>query len=143
MCGINASMLDEARKAMTRGGTSYISKESTEHQIKSRAIQTAPGPKRTCIGCGKGFRQTTRFGKTLYCTASCRDNFYAQQKKEATKNRYKHLICLGCRKEFQKTKQFGMPPLYCTTLCRDQFYAQRKKRPPKGLIYDESLSEAE
>ncbi len=57
--------------------SSYISNESKENAKKARALlQDIPGPDRTCKNCGKHFQQSTIFGKTIYCSRSCRDEYY-------------------------------------------------------------------
>ena len=57
----------------------YCSLEAKEHQAKTRALLSLePGPKRICRQCKKTFQQTTKFGKTKYCSLDCRNKFYRE-----------------------------------------------------------------
>lgn len=57
----------------------YQSLEGFEHRKKTRAI-SGFGPERNCASCGGTFLQTTRYGRTLYCSKKCRDDFYQLNK---------------------------------------------------------------
>lgn len=61
-------------------GIRYWSKEGSEHLRKSRAL-AGPGPQHQCKGCRILFTQRTPFGRAVYCTPTCRDAHYAEQKK--------------------------------------------------------------
>lgn len=64
-----------ARTALKNKKEIYISLERVEHLAKTRAI-SGPGPARICVYCGIEFTQTTKYGRTLYCSKKCRDSLY-------------------------------------------------------------------
>lgn len=82
----NTIGLELARLAIKNKPKKYRSKETNEHLLKTRSLMIE-GPVRTCLHCGIDFRQSTRFGKTLYCTKECRAAKYAaiNQKKPKKK----------------------------------------------------------
>jgi hypothetical protein len=51
------------------------------------AVADSSGPERVCAGCGVIFRQSTPFGRALYCSVECRDTAYAEQRKRKAKVR--------------------------------------------------------
>lgn len=53
--------------------------EAKEHRAKARALM-GDAPMRKCECCHSVFQQSTPYGKTLYCTKSCRSQFYKQAK---------------------------------------------------------------
>lgn len=64
----------------------YRSKEAIEHIKKSIALShaTEKGPIRSCPVCGEEFQQTTKFGKTIYCSIKCRNRKYNEDRKKHT-----------------------------------------------------------
>lgn len=55
----------------------YRSREGAEHKAKARALAGIEGgPMRICRQCGEEFQQTTKFGKTIYCSKTCRTEYY-------------------------------------------------------------------
>ena len=53
--------------------------EAKEHRAKARALVGDP-PMRTCECCGSVFQQSSAYGRTLYCTKSCRAKYYADNR---------------------------------------------------------------
>jgi len=57
----------------------YKSLEGKEHRKKARAILNQElGPLRWCRFCNAQFRQSTPFGKAIYCSVECRNKYYYQ-----------------------------------------------------------------
>lgn len=110
-------------KGGARPKDGYRSREGAEHWNKSRAIAeiTAERPKRICRGCGKRFIQSGVFGKAIYCGVSCRDESYAKQVRQRTKE----LSCDVCGSEFkgtsvQERRQSRGLPITCSMECRQR-----------------------
>lgn len=59
----------------------YRSLEGKEHSVKARVL-SPEGPERICLHCKIKFRQSTPFGKALYCTVACRDIALSEKRKE-------------------------------------------------------------
>lgn len=93
--------LDLAHAAQAANPIRYRGKEASEHAVKSRALSLQEvGPERECLGCGVTFNQSSIFGRTLYCSFSCRDEAYkvvrdarAGTKKTYTRNPNGTFIC--------------------------------------------------
>lgn len=76
----------EQRKVKGRKNIRYRSKEGNEHGKKARALKLLEGnPIRVCKSCGANFEQSTPYGKALYCSISCREDFYRQQRQDRPK----------------------------------------------------------
>lgn len=79
--GIQQEQAEEnfAKSLATRkseGHIHYLSKEGAEHRVKARALNSEPGPTKTCCGCGCEFQQSTPNGRALYCSVECRSEAY-------------------------------------------------------------------
>lgn len=83
---VSPEVLELARAALRRAPMKYKSAEGREHAKKARVI-AGPGPERVCMGCGLVFRQTSPFGRALYCSIECRDSAYAERRRQYSKVR--------------------------------------------------------
>ncbi len=81
-----AAALELAQALLAANPIRYRSLEGREHAKKARAM-LRPGPQRTCTGCGKSFQQSTPTGKAMYCSRECRDNEYAERRRQSAKQR--------------------------------------------------------
>jgi hypothetical protein len=105
----------------------YISLERREHYRKVRALSAGePGPVQTCRQCGKEFQQTTRFGKTLYCSTSCRSRFYAGREKHSLTCGICGKSFLGSRAQARRVSQGA--PVVCSMHCRQILNARSRQR---------------
>lgn len=69
-----------------QGKSGYISNERKENIKKARLLSAeVPGPERMCRNCGKTFRQSTVYGRTVYCGMSCRDEYYREKRRRGKK----------------------------------------------------------
>lgn len=59
----------------------YHSLEGREHSLKARAlICEEVGPERKCLECNESFTQSTPMGRAMYCSRSCRKEYYRKQR---------------------------------------------------------------
>jgi predicted nucleic acid-binding Zn ribbon protein len=77
--------LQLAHIALKNRKETYRSLEALEHQKKAIAL-SGIGPERNCASCGEAFLQTTRYGRALYCSKKCRDDFYRHNKRFSKSN---------------------------------------------------------
>ena len=71
---------------MAAGYVAYQSLEGREHRAKGRLFTSLlGGPERTCDGCGGSFKQSTPFGRAMYCSIACRSIAYSKMQKAARK----------------------------------------------------------
>lgn len=70
----------------------YKSLEGKENRAKGIALSLLnEGPVKVCLGCNQKFRQSTPYGRTLYCSKLCRNSHYAKQKKANAKIRLRNI----------------------------------------------------
>ena len=105
----------------------YVSLEGSEHRRKARAIARG-GPSRKCKGCGVDFEQSSPFGKTKYCSISCRDADYATRNSE----RKFTMQCSKCGSDFlgnysQNARRRRGIPVTCSLSCRNAIVAGHKR----------------
>lgn len=84
---VNPVLQQKGQENRYSGVRNYQSLEGKEHRRKARMMIDSEGPERTCIGCGAKFRQSTPFGKALYCTIPCRTDHYAKMNHSKAKKR--------------------------------------------------------
>jgi hypothetical protein len=106
----------------------YVSLEAREHQRKARLICYG-GPTRDCKGCGNPFQQSTPYGRSQYCSTSCRDKDYSARNSE----RRFPMDCANCKSDFLGTyyQSLGLAkgrPVACSIKCRNAIVGGYKHR---------------
>lgn len=113
----------------------YRSLEGREHRHKALAIKLAQhGPRRICKGCGQSFTQSTPGGRALFCSISCRDEWYRQQPIK----RDWEAPCVSCGRTFactkgQHTRAAQGLPVCCSHTCRQKLNGSRP-RPKRASL---------
>lgn len=108
---------------------SYRSKEGVEHSAKSRLLtESECCPIRNCRFCHEVFRQSTPFGKALYCSIECRDADY----REKSRSRKYPLSCAVCAASFygnrgQFLRSTRGAPVCCSLQCKGVLNGSRPK----------------
>ena len=80
--------LKTAQNKIRNGIVRYFSLERIEHMKKARIIlANEVGCLRICVGCGVEFNQSSIFGRTLYCSRTCRNEIYKKRARKTTGER--------------------------------------------------------
>jgi len=126
--GVALASFDHTGIRPTPSTRNYHSLEGKEHMAKARAMLMAePGPMHTCRQCGKDFQQSTRMGRTMYCSTRCRSKFYS------VSGRKHPLSCSQCGKTFiadlhQVRRMEAGKPVVCSMRCRQVSNARKRQR---------------
>lgn len=112
----------------------YKSLEGKEHHRKTRSL-SGVGPDRVCLGCSCKFIQSSSYGRTLFHSAKCRDEYY---KTKGFHSELHALSCVNCGSEFlgrysSWIRANAGRPVVCSMACRQSMNGGKKKpRLPKN-----------